>query len=64
MVSDNKIDSTKAKDEVIVRVEGVSEKFCRDLKWSLWCEVKDNLAELFLGVECAFRVCGGYYAKS
>jgi lipopolysaccharide transport system ATP-binding protein len=28
-------------NEVLVKVEGVSKKFCRDLKRSLWYGVKD-----------------------
>jgi lipopolysaccharide transport system ATP-binding protein len=35
------------KDEVLVKVEGVSKKFCRDLKRSLWYGVKDISSELF-----------------
>jgi len=34
------------KDEVLVRVEGVSKKFCRSLKKSLWYGVCDIGAEL------------------
>jgi lipopolysaccharide transport system ATP-binding protein len=33
--------------EVLVKVEGVSKKFCRDLKRSLWYGVKDISSELF-----------------
>jgi len=33
-------------EEVLVKVEGVSKKFCRDLKRSLWYGVKDIGAEL------------------
>jgi len=33
-------------DEVLVRVEGVSKKFCRSLKKSLWYGVQDIAAEL------------------
>ncbi len=33
-------------DDVLVRVEGVSKKFCRDLKRSLWYGVKDAVADL------------------
>ncbi|NJN27804.1 MAG: ABC transporter ATP-binding protein [Cyclobacteriaceae bacterium] len=33
-------------DEVLVKVEGVSKKFCRDLKRSLWYGVKDISSEL------------------
>lgn len=32
--------------EILVRVEGVSKKFCRDLKTSLWYGVKDISSEL------------------
>jgi lipopolysaccharide transport system ATP-binding protein len=34
-------------DEVLVKVENVSKKFCRDLKRSLWYGVKDISSELF-----------------
>ena len=34
-------------DDVLVKVEGVSKKFCRDLKLSLWYGVKDISSELF-----------------
>jgi len=33
-------------NEVLVRVSGVSKKFCRDLKKSLWYGVKDVASEL------------------
>lgn len=33
-------------DEVLVRVDGVSKKFCRDLKKSLWYGLKDVASEL------------------
>ena len=33
-------------DEVLVRVEGVSKKFCRSLKKSLWYGVRDIASEL------------------
>lgn len=33
-------------NEVLVRVEGVSKKFCRDLKKSLWYGIKDVASEL------------------
>jgi lipopolysaccharide transport system ATP-binding protein len=33
-------------NEVLVRVEGVSKKFCRDLKKSLWYGMKDVASEL------------------
>jgi lipopolysaccharide transport system ATP-binding protein len=35
--------------EVLVRVEGVGKKFCRDLKRSLWYGMKDIAAELLPG---------------
>lgn len=35
-----------SEDEVLIRVESVSKKFCRDLKKSLWYGVKDMAAEL------------------
>jgi lipopolysaccharide transport system ATP-binding protein len=34
-------------DEVLVQVENVSKKFCRDLKRSLWYGVKDIASEVF-----------------
>lgn len=34
-------------DDVLVKVESVSKKFCRDLKRSLWYGVKDISSELF-----------------
>lgn len=36
-------------DEVLVRVEGVGKKFCRDMKQSLWYGMKDIAAELLPG---------------
>jgi lipopolysaccharide transport system ATP-binding protein len=39
--------STSHENEVLVRVNGVSKKFCRDLKKSLWYGIKDVAAELF-----------------
>jgi lipopolysaccharide transport system ATP-binding protein len=33
-------------DEVLVKVEGVSKKFCRSLKRSLWYGVQDVASEL------------------
>ena len=36
-------------DDVLVRVEGVGKKFCRDLKKSLWYGMKDIAAELLPG---------------
>jgi lipopolysaccharide transport system ATP-binding protein len=33
-------------DEVLVQVEGVSKKFCRSLKRSLWYGVQDVTSEL------------------
>jgi len=37
---------TSQENEVLVRVNGVSKKFCRDLKKSLWYGVKDVASEL------------------
>jgi len=37
---------TSHENEVLVRVNGVSKKFCRDLKKSLWYGVKDVASEL------------------
>jgi lipopolysaccharide transport system ATP-binding protein len=34
-------------DDVLVKVEGVSKKFCRSLKRSLWYGVQDVSAEMF-----------------
>ena len=34
-------------DEVLVKVENVSKKFCRDLKKSLWYGAKDIAGEAF-----------------
>jgi len=42
----NKEQSTSHENEVLVRVNGVSKKFCRDLKKSLWYGVKDVASEL------------------
>lgn len=36
------------KNEVLVKVEGVSKKFCRDLKKSLWYGFKDIIGEVLL----------------
>ena len=36
----------RSNDEVLVRVEGVSKKFCRSLKKSLWYGVCDIASEL------------------
>ena len=36
-------------DDVLVRVEGVGKKFCRDLKKSLWYGMKDIAAEMLPG---------------
>ncbi len=33
-------------NEILVKVDGVSKKFCRDLKKSLWYGVKDVASEL------------------
>ena len=40
---------TRSDDEVLVRVEGVSKKFCRSLKKSLWYGVCDIAGELLPG---------------
>jgi hypothetical protein len=40
---------TPSDDEVLVRVEGVSKKFCRSLKKSLWYGVCDIAGELLPG---------------
>ena len=40
---------TRPDDEVLVRVEGVSKKFCRSLKKSLWYGVCDIAGELLPG---------------
>jgi len=40
---------SKSDDEVLVRVEGVSKKFCRSLKKSLWYGVCDIASELLPG---------------
>ena len=40
---------TRPDDEVLVRVEGVSKKFCRSLKKSLWYGVCDIASELLPG---------------
>lgn len=42
--------SSPARDEVLVRFEGVSKKFCRSLKQSLWYGVRDIAAEFNLFV--------------
>ena len=34
-------------DDVLIRVDGVSKKFCRSLKRSLWYGVQDTVADLF-----------------
>ncbi|MFT7157003.1 MAG: lipopolysaccharide transport system ATP-binding protein [Parvicella sp.] len=39
--------STTPEAEVLVRVEGVSKKFCKDLKRSLWYGIQDITSELF-----------------
>ncbi len=40
-------DATRADHgEILVKVEGVSKKFCRDLKKSLWYGIRDVMAEL------------------
>ena len=40
---------TRSDDEVLVRAEGVSKKFCRSLKKSLWYGVCDIAGELLPG---------------
>lgn len=40
------ITSRESEKEVLVRVEGVGKKFCRDLKRSLWFGVQDVVSEL------------------
>jgi len=40
---------SKNNDEVLVRVDGVSKKFCRSLKKSLWYGVCDIAGELLPG---------------
>ena len=40
---------SRSDDEVLVRVEGVSKKFCRSLKKSLWYGVCDIAGELLPG---------------
>ena len=37
-------------EEILVRVDGVSKKFCRSLKRSLWYGIKDTLADLAGGI--------------
>jgi lipopolysaccharide transport system ATP-binding protein len=37
---------TNPQDEVLVRVEGVSKIFCRDLKKSLWYGLQDSAKDL------------------
>lgn len=44
--SDSRSSASSSEAEVLVKVEGVSKKFCRDLKKSLWYGVKDVAAEL------------------
>ena len=33
--------------EILIKVDNVSKKFCRDFKRSLWYGVKDTAADLF-----------------
>jgi lipopolysaccharide transport system ATP-binding protein len=40
---------SRSDDEVLVKVEGVSKKFCRSLKKSLWYGVCDIAGELLPG---------------
>jgi lipopolysaccharide transport system ATP-binding protein len=52
--------SQRGEDEVLVRVEGVSKKFCRDLKKSLWYGVCDIASELLpVGQRNELSVAGG-----
>ncbi len=44
-------------DDVLIRAEGVSRKFCRDLKRSLWYGVQDTLGDL-VGLDSAARRFG------
>ncbi|MEQ9407459.1 MAG: ABC transporter ATP-binding protein [Fuerstiella sp.] len=49
IAADRKTSATSAQhngDDVLVRVEGVSKKFCRSLRKSLWYGVKDMASEL------------------
>lgn len=39
--------STAQQGEVLVKVEGVSKKFCKDLKRSLWYGIRDIASDLF-----------------
>jgi lipopolysaccharide transport system ATP-binding protein len=39
-------------DEVLVQAEGVSKKFCRSLKRSMWYGAQDVAAELMPGCGC------------
>ena len=41
-------------DDVLIRVDRVSKKFCRDLKRSLWYGVQDTVSDL-LGRDCSER---------
>jgi hypothetical protein len=56
---------SRSDDEVLVRVEGVSKKFCRSLKKSLWYGVCDIAGELLPGRKrqrvagSGLRVAGG-----
>lgn len=44
--TNNQKPATPLENEVLVRVDGVSKKFCRDLKKSLWYGMKDVASEL------------------
>ena len=34
-------------EEILIKVEGLSKKFCKDLKTSLWYGVKDLFSNIF-----------------
>ena len=46
MASNQNLQEQPDKDEVLIRVENVSKKFCRNLKQSLWYGVQDISSEL------------------
>src|SRR5688572_23720191 len=48
-------------DEVLVKAEGVSKKFCRSLKRSLWYGVKDMAAEVTGGSASHDRLRSGEF---
>jgi lipopolysaccharide transport system ATP-binding protein len=45
--------SKKENSEVLVACEGISKKFCRNLKKSLWYGVKDGISEIITGQSSA-----------